>query len=88
MLEKIDFTGNLVGVDGVELTEKKSILLSQILANLVEGDAVKIWGWALHLRKEGYLELDKSDTGLLKDIILNSKSMTVLGKAQLLECFE
>jgi hypothetical protein len=52
-----------------------------------KGDALKIWHIAGKLHKGEELELDKSDEEMLKNLIKESETLTILTKAQALECF-
>lgn len=68
----------------VDSSEKMNELLSNLCAQFQGGDSVKLWGWAIELRRSGNLMLDASDTEKLKEVIKGGK-LTAMGEAQLLE---
>ena len=57
------------------------------LAQLSKGDAIKLFDWSRKLYGGDPLELDRSDYKTLKDTVENLDGITILFKAQLLECF-
>ena len=63
-------------------------IVAQTLVQSSKGDALKYWGWATKLNAGEELDLDKSDTETLKNFIKESETLTILTKAQALECFE
>jgi hypothetical protein len=85
----INFNKNLLDLDGKEI-EGANIgkIVAQTLVQSSKGDALKYWGWATKLNAGEELDLDKSDTETLKNFIKESETLTILTKAQALECFE
>ena len=78
----------LLDLDGKEI-ENANIgkIVAQTLVQNPKGDALKIWHIAGKLHKGEELELDKSDEEMLKNLIKESETLTILTKAQALECF-
>jgi len=76
-------------LDGKEI-EKAHIgkIIGNALVGATKGDALKYWGWATKMNAGEELDLDKSDTETLKNFIKESEGLTILTKAQALECFE
>ena len=85
----INFNKNLLDLDGKEI-EGANIgkIVAQTLVQSSKGDALKYWGWATKMNAGEELDLDKSDTETLKNFIKESETLTILTKAQALECFE
>jgi hypothetical protein len=85
----INFNKNLLDLDGKEI-EGANIgkIVAQTLVQSSKGDALKYWGWATKLNAGEELDLDKSDTETIKNFIKESETLTILTKAQALECFE
>jgi len=63
-------------------------IVAQTLVQSSKGDALKYWGWATKMNAGEELDLDKSDTETIKNFIKESETLTILTKAQALECFE
>lgn len=64
-------------------------LLSHALADYIQGmptgkQALKFWGWAEKLYKDGSLELDESDKELLKQFITENPNIPTVYAGQLL----
>jgi len=85
----INFNKNLLDLDGKEI-EGANIgkIVAQTLVQSSKGDALKYWGWATKMNAGEELDLDKSDTETIKNFIKESETLTILTKAQALECFE
>jgi hypothetical protein len=85
----INFNKNLLDLEGKEI-EGANIgkIVAQTLVQSSKGDALKYWGWATKMNAGEELDLDKSDTETLKNFIKESETLTILTKAQALECFE
>ena len=85
----INFNKNLLDLEGKEI-EGANIgkIVAQTLVQSSKGDALKYWGWATKMNAGEELDLDKSDTETLKNFIKESEGLTILTKAQALECFE
>lgn len=62
--------------------------LASHLINQTKGEAFKLFDWAKSLHKDGIIDLDRSDSKALREIIEKLDTLTVLFKAQLLEIFE
>jgi hypothetical protein len=84
----INFNKNLVDLEGKEI-EGAVIgkVIAQVLVQNTKGDALKLWHIANKLHNGEELDLDKSDEEMLKNIIKESETLTILTKAQALECF-
>jgi hypothetical protein len=88
----IHFDRQLLDLEGKPMKENDQvILLNKSLANNLvsgsRGDAVKFYDWALKLYKDGSLTLDRSDFEMLKKFVESLDSVSILYKAQLLDCF-
>lgn len=85
----IKFNKNLLDLEGKEI-EGANIgkVVANCLVGATKGDALKFWGWATKMNAGEDLDLDKSDTETLKNFIKESEALTILTKAQALECFE
>jgi len=85
---KLKLNCSLVGLDGVEIPNSNAgKLVANLLAQDTKGDALKKWDWAVKLNAGKDLELDPSDTQMLKTFIEQSEQLTVLAKAQILAHF-
>lgn len=89
---KVNFDRQLLQLNGESFIENdQPVILSKAFANNLvnqaEGDAVKFYDWGLQLYRGGFLELDRADFYLLKKFIENLPGISILYKAQLLECF-
>ena len=62
-------------------------LVAQMLVSATKGDALKFMSWALKLHANEALDLDPSDKETLKNFIKEHDQLTILSKAQMLECF-
>lgn len=62
-------------------------LVAQMLASATKGDALKFMSWAMKLHTGEALDLDPSDKETLKNFIKEHDQLTILSKAQMLECF-
>lgn len=62
-------------------------LVAQMLVTSTKGDALKYMSWAMKLHAKETLELDPSDKETLKNFIKDHEQLTILSKAQMLECF-
>lgn len=84
----LNFNRPLLNIKGEDTKQCLSDLLADLLASEQEGNAVKLYGWALKLANGKELELDKADTKLLEETIEKSRRIMVIVRAQLLEVFE
>lgn len=55
------------------------------LSTMNKGNSMKLWDWAQTIWKKQDLEIDKTDSEVLKGLIETSESLPVITKAQLLE---
>jgi hypothetical protein len=86
---KINFKFNLKEPDG---TENPQLHANEILAREIarematdESKIVKFLDWSRDLTGSGVLDLDTADQDLIKETIINNKSLIALIKGQLLE---
>ena len=85
----INFNKNLLDLEGKEIDGANiGKIVAQTLVQSSKGDALKYWGWATKMNAGETLDLDKSDLETLKNFIKESETLTILTKAQALECFE
>jgi len=85
---KINLNKNITDLDGKEVQNSTigKTIASFLAYNSKEGDAVKMWGWALKLNNNEELELDKSDFNTLKNLVITSKGVfTIAFIAQFIE---
>ena len=75
-------------LDGIEIEGSNlAKLVAQMLASSSKGDALKYMAWALKLHAGENLELDPTDKETLKNFIKDHEQLTILSKAQMLDCF-
>ncbi len=86
-MKHFDFNFDILGLDKTPIVNAGKLLASA-LSNGNKGDAIKVYHWALSLYNGEPLHLDKSDEKTLKELIENDQTITILGKAQLLEAFD
>ena len=85
---KIDLNKAITDLDGKEIEGSNlGKLVAQMLVSASKGDALKYMSWALKLHNGEILELDPTDKDLLKGFIKDHEQLTILSKAQMLECF-
>ena len=88
-MKKIDLNKAITDLDGKDIEGSNlGKLVAQMLASASKGDALKYMAWALKLHAGEELELDPSDKETLKHFIKDHEQLTVLSKAQMLQCFE
>lgn len=91
---RLNFDFDLLGLDGQPLQNSDGTpvhagkFLAALLAGQTQGDAYKLFGMAASLYRRERLDLDKSDTKTLRDIIESATNITILAKAQLLETID
>lgn len=82
---KLNFNKALQDLDGSEV---KNSNMGKVLANVLSqsstGEPVKCWEMALKLFRGEEIEVDTTDKELLENMISSSKTLTNMGKAQLL----
>ncbi|MBT6045792.1 MAG: hypothetical protein HOG49_03120 [Candidatus Scalindua sp.] len=91
-MKKLNFDKVLVDLEGKAILEAgKEINLKQLVSNLLlqarEGDAIKLYDWAGKIYKDGLIEIDDSDIKKLTEI-LNKAQLPVITKAQILKVLE
>jgi hypothetical protein len=85
---KINMNTAILGLDGKEIPESNiGKLIAQVLVQGSKGDALKFWHWAQKMYSGEELDLDPTDTEILKNAIKENESLTILAKAQALACF-
>ena len=86
---KINLNKSITDLSGKEIEGSDlGQLLAQMLASAsTKENAVKMYYWAQKLYAKEELDLDPSDTSILKSFVENNEQLTVLAKAQVLECF-
>ena len=85
---KLNFNVDLNGLNGEKIPNSNvGKLVANLLAQDTKGDALKKWDWAVKCNAGKELDLDPSDTQLLKTFIEQSEHLTVLAKAQILALF-
>ena len=86
---KVNMNKALLGLDGSELPDTNiGKIVAQTLVNTAKGDPLKQWHWGQKLYAGEELDLDPSDAETLKNIIKEADQITILTKAQALECFK
>lgn len=93
-MKKLNFNRPLVDLSGDQIKlpdgthQNLGRLLGNTLVSQADGDIWKYYGWgkAAHSGKD--VEVDKSDEEKLRKFIEENKTISILAKAQLLECFE
>lgn len=84
----LDLNKAIKDLDGKEIEGSNlGKLVAQMLISANKGDALKYMAWALKLHAGESLELDPSDKETLKNFIKDHEQLTILSKAQMLECF-
>jgi hypothetical protein len=87
-MKKVDLNKAIKDLDGIELEGSNlGKLAAQMLVTSSKGDALKYMAWALKLHAGESLELDPTDFDTLKTFIKDHDQLTILSKAQMLECF-
>lgn len=88
-MKKIDLNKAITDLDGNAIEGSNlGKLVAQMLVTSSKGDALKYMAWALKLHAGETLELDPTDKETLKNFIKDHEQLTVLSKAQMLQCFE
>lgn len=88
-MKKIDLNKPILDLDGKEIEGSNlGKLVAQMLVTASRGDALKFMAWALKLHNGETLELDPSDKETLRNFIKDHEQLTILSKAQMLQCFE
>jgi hypothetical protein len=88
-MKTIDLNKSIKDLDGKEIEGSNlGKLVAQMLVTSSKGDALKFMAWALKLHAGETLELDPSDKETLRNFIKDHEQLTILSKAQMLQCFE
>ena len=88
-MKKINLNKAITDLDGNPIEGSNlGKLVAQMLVTSSKGDALKYMAWALKLHAGEEVELDPSDKETLKNFIKDHDQLTVLSKAQMLQCFE
>lgn len=85
---KLNFDFQIKALDGKEFKGDESNaakILGSMLSALNKGNSMKLWDWAQTIWNKKDLEIDKTDSEVLKALIENSESLPVITKAQLIE---
>lgn len=87
-MKTINLNKAITDLDGKDIEGSNlGKLVAQMLVSSSKGDALKYMAWALKLHAGESLELDPSDVETLKNFIKDHDQLTILSKAQMLECF-
>jgi len=86
--KKINLNKPITDLDGNAIPDSNlGKLVAQMLSTTNKGDALKYMAWAIKLHNGEELELDPTDFETLKSFIKDHEQLTVLSKAQMLQCF-
>lgn len=85
---KLNLDKNLLNLKGEPLPDKLSDILANVLALATTGKPAKMITWAVNLTNDGEIEVDKSDTKFLSELVEKSPHIINLAKAQLLDEIE
>jgi hypothetical protein len=87
-MKKIELNKAITDLDGNAIEGSNlGKLVAQMLVTSSKGDALKYMAWALKLHAGEPLELDPSDLETLRNFIKDHDQLTILSKAQMLDCF-
>lgn len=87
-MTKVDLNKSITDLDGNAIEGSNlGKLVAQMLVTSSKGDALKYMAWALKLHAGEPLDLDPSDKETLRNFIKDHDQLTILSKAQMLECF-
>lgn len=85
---KIDFDFQIKKISGEDYEGEQNHcgkVLAQFLQQLNKGNSLKLWDWAQTLWKKQPLEIDKTDSDVLKEIVETTELLPVITKAQIIE---
>jgi len=86
-MKKIDLNKAITDLDGKDIEGSNlGKLVAQMLVSASKGDALKYMAWALKFHNGESIELDPTDFEILKNFIKEHDQLTVLSKAQILQC--
>jgi hypothetical protein len=83
-VKNLDLSKKLKNLDGSDAMDTEARALAASLSNQTEGDAVKLWSWALCLWKEHKIQVDDSDLQTLIDHTSGSKQLPIWAKGPIL----
>lgn len=90
---EIDLDFKFKALDGT-VDDKSDVTAGKLVSNMLSQatgkavDPMKFWFWAQKLYNQEVLMLDDSDLKTFETFIKESESITVLGKAQILEAIK
>lgn len=85
------FNFDLQDLDGKTIPDGKGgnltagRLLATTLANSSKGEVLKLYDWSKKLIAGEPLNLDRTDRDMLKELVRNNESLTIMSKGQILE---
>ena len=83
---KIDFTKKLVNLQWQDFENDTKELVADVIMSAREWNSIKLYDIALKVYKEWIVDLDETDSNLIKDVIEKS-TLTVIAKWQILKFF-
>jgi hypothetical protein len=88
-IKTINLNNPLTDLDGKEIPDSNiGKIVAQMLVTATKGDALKFMAWALKLHAGESIEIDPSDLETLKSFIKEHEQLTILSKAQILQCID
>lgn len=89
-MKKVSLNFLLKNLDGTDIAEANAghVIANQLAAAMKSVDPIKFWTWAVCLRKDEILNIDKSDARLLRDFVEKNENLSVLTKAQVMEAID
>jgi len=84
---KLDFNFQIKNLDGVDFEGENNHcgkILANYLQSLNKGNSMKLWDWAQTVWKKQPLEIDKTDSDVLKELV-ETGDLPVITKAQIIE---
>lgn len=81
---KLNLNKKLLGLNGVEMSDKLSDVLANILANSSTEHPETLVNWAKELKDKGEIEVEKENIRALISIVENDRTFINLAKAQIL----
>lgn len=84
---QLDFNFQIKDLDGKDFEGENNNcgkILASYLQTLNKGNSMKLWDWAQTVWKKNPLEIDKTDSDVLKELV-ETGELPVITKAQILE---
>jgi len=84
---QLDFNFQIKDLDGKDFEGENNHcgkILASYLQTLDKGNSLKLWDWAQTVWKKNPLEIDKTDSDVLKQLV-ETGELPVITKAQILE---